>query len=387
MADGLSTEAVLDLVGLLYDAALQPERWGMFLQRLADAVGGGAVHVSPRMTRAGEPGEYVYVGYDPAFMETYVQHYYQFDPFLPRLQDMPEGHCGFHSALGFDEAALTGTAYHMEWLRPQQLSPIPSLGCVLRRDEVGPLSFMGIYRPEGVPAYGRNELKLVQAIVPHLQRAMEMNDRLRVLRGQEATLAEVLDRLPTGVLLLDRQGRVVRANRRAEMIVQAADGLSIARRQVRAAHEQDQRTLRRLIAGALRSADAIDAEPGGIMALRRPSGARPLQLLVTPLGAGAGALELLSHRQGVLIFVSDPETTPLPPIAALRALYALTPTQARLGLLLSAGKSLQEAADELAVTMHTARAHLRDLFAKTDTHRQGELIRAILLAPALLGHR
>ena len=42
------------------------------------------------------------------------------------------------------------------------------------------------------------------------------------------------------------------------------------------------------------------------------------------------------------------------------------------------GHGLQSVADELRVTLSTARTHLQSVFEKTGTHRQAELVRLLI---------
>ncbi len=73
-----------------------------------------------------------------------------------------------------------------------------------------------------------------------------------------------------------------------------------------------------------------------------------------------------------------------PPEALLRERYGLTPSEARLSSLLVQGKNLKEAAYELKITMNTVRTHLKRVFSKTDTSRQGELVALLLRNSAKL---
>ena len=75
---------------------------------------------------------------------------------------------------------------------------------------------------------------------------------------------------------------------------------------------------------------------------------------------------------------------PSPPPSAFRDLFGLTPAEAALAQALAAGRSLHEYADEARVTCETARWRLKQVLAKTDTHRQAELVR-LLLTSAVLG--
>jgi DNA-binding CsgD family transcriptional regulator len=58
----------------------------------------------------------------------------------------------------------------------------------------------------------------------------------------------------------------------------------------------------------------------------------------------------------------------------LKSAFNLTPAEARLASKLGQGLSLEEAAEQLHITSVTARNQLRAVFAKTETHRQGELV-------------
>lgn len=54
--------------------------------------------------------------------------------------------------------------------------------------------------------------------------------------------------------------------------------------------------------------------------------------------------------------------------------FGLTPMEIRLAVALAGGATIQKAADTLGITAGTARVHLKSIFAKTDTHRQAELV-------------
>src|SRR5262245_18810818 len=69
------------------------------------------------------------------------------------------------------------------------------------------------------------------------------------------------------------------------------------------------------------------------------------------------------------------------PIDLLRYHFGLTPAEARLALHLVAGDALRSAAAKLSITYETARTELKNIFNKTGTCRQAELV--IVLVTAL----
>src|SRR5262245_41532965 len=73
-------------------------------------------------------------------------------------------------------------------------------------------------------------------------------------------------------------------------------------------------------------------------------------------------------------------------IDRLRSHFGLTPAEARLALHLVTGETLRSAALKLSITYETARASLKNIFRKTGTCRQAELVIFILTAlPGCVG--
>ena len=68
------------------------------------------------------------------------------------------------------------------------------------------------------------------------------------------------------------------------------------------------------------------------------------------------------------------------PIDRLRCHFDLTPAEARLALHLVTGETLRFAAAKLSITYETARTSLKNIFRKTGTCRQAELVVIILTA-------
>jgi DNA-binding CsgD family transcriptional regulator len=188
--------------------------------------------------------------------------------------------------------------------------------------------------------------------------------------SQAATAA--LDRLHLGVVLVDGEGRVVAKNRSAGEILAERDGVEL---RGAALHVSDASAARRLRA-LLSNADG--PLRGGALAIPRKPPKPPLNLLIAPLAGRSG------QEEGSLVkavFISSRDRGQETGEEHLRRLYDLTPSEAGLASLLVQGLSLKEAAAELNVTENTARTHLKRIFDKTDTHRQGELVGLLLSGP------
>jgi DNA-binding CsgD family transcriptional regulator len=80
-----------------------------------------------------------------------------------------------------------------------------------------------------------------------------------------------------------------------------------------------------------------------------------------------------------LVLIIDPEDEPEPPSALLRRLYHLTQAEAQIALRVLHGAGLREISEELSVSLPTVRTHLQHVFDKTNTHRQADLVRLLLV--------
>jgi len=194
--------------------------------------------------------------------------------------------------------------------------------------------------------------------------------------SQAATAA--LDRLHLGVVLVDGEGRVVAKNRSAGEILEERDGIELRGAVLHVADPSASRRLRAFLASA-------DTGPlrGGALAIPRKPPRAPLTLLIAPLGGRAGQGEAPLVKA---VFISSRDRGQDTGEEHLRRLYDLTPSEAGLASLLVQGMSLKEAAAELNVTENTARTHLKRIFDKTDTHRQGELVGLLLSGPSQIRH-
>jgi DNA-binding CsgD family transcriptional regulator len=137
---------------------------------------------------------------------------------------------------------------------------------------------------------------------------------------------------------------------------------------------------------------AVKAQPrrgssaGEVMSVMRPSGRRPFPLMVGPLLAAHPDSSIDDAK--ALLFIADPEGGHISTSEVLETLYQLTPAEAELVRLIAEGRSLEEVAAERGVTMNTVRSQLKQVFSKTETSRQGELVHLVLTGVASIrsGH-
>jgi DNA-binding CsgD family transcriptional regulator len=91
-----------------------------------------------------------------------------------------------------------------------------------------------------------------------------------------------------------------------------------------------------------------------------------------------GAARVPTQEVRALLTLNALGPKPGPTAALLAKTFRLTPAEAKLAGVIARGASPEIAAAELKISRETARNHLKSVFAKTDTHRQSELVALLL---------
>lgn len=204
--------------------------------------------------------------------------------------------------------------------------------------------------------------------------------RVMMLEGERDTLREVLDRLSTGVVLVDHNKKIILANKSAQRIVDQKSGLLVKQNEVHATNLLDNRKFQELI-GKASNLECPVEESGGALMVSRKSPDHSMPILISPLRSKEYSYE--NRRAAAALFISDPDLSIPAPQEIFRKLYGLTPTEARLSSALLQGKNVTQVAREYHIKVSTVRSHLKSIFLKTGANRQSELVRILITSPRL----
>ena len=226
--------------------------------------------------------------------------------------------------------------------------------------------------------WGSGQVELIERLLPHVRQYVRMSWALAGAEALGATLTDLLDNTRVGVIHLDRQGRVVEANDRAQAVLRRGDGLFDEDGFLHARLPADDMRLQELVEGVLPTFDG----PGvsGSMAVGRlPQSIvhlSPVSKRQTAFGFGSVA---------ALALVVDAASRARVDPALVAAVLGLTPAQSQVAALLAEGLSVNEVA---AVTHRQANAvywHLKQIYKKQGVSRQADLVRLVLSAAELPG--
>ncbi|RVG01811.1 helix-turn-helix transcriptional regulator [Sinorhizobium meliloti] len=214
--------------------------------------------------------------------------------------------------------------------------------------------------------FDRRELIELAELSQRLGPAAAFASAIGYARSEAACDAFMATGTPTA--MLGRDGTVVCINGPAEGLL-----------------DQDLRIVSgRLVSGSRNSTDAFDRSLNEL--LRSPASAAmmpPVQMSRVhsgrrPLLAYLLRLPKVTHNslspcQAAAVFI-DPDVRAKPAEAVLMSCFGLTRAEAKLAGMLAGGDCLLAVAEHLCITYETARNQLKAVFAKTETHRQSDLL-------------
>ncbi|MBC9881248.1 hypothetical protein G8O24_28360 [Bradyrhizobium sp. INPA01-394B] len=369
---GLSDDAVLDLVGAIYDAALEQGRWSSVLERVDDAIGGRVLFgvydpanglsslLSPRI--------------DPARVQDLLG-WAPRNPLLPLGIGRTPGEV-FTIGDFISREQFTSSDFYNEWWQPAGFDTEPlTTNLLVDHNATGILTS---HRPSHLSPFDDRQRRLFATLAQHLVRAVAIQRRTHQLDITGRAALAGLDGLDQGFVLVDALARPVFTNRRARELIEIGESIVVEDGALSAVGAEDGRCLQALIGScSLNNPDRI----GGEMSLQRPSGRLPLHVQVTPVGSewSENAVPLASGwRSSAMVLITDPEPAARAELDALRERYGLTRAEAAFALEIVKGGGRKATAERLGIADGTARSHLSKIFDKTGVSRQAELVRLLL---------
>ena len=367
----ISTQAYSDLLATLYSAPLDEPQWQVFLTQLCEVTGSrigfflrnDSTLGNRTLASGGMPV--------PAQVEQSFKaaHTYS-DPFRQALLRNPRvGVVEGEEIVPHDEFIETEIYRDLA-----SSSGMEYTTCLVLSVSARTLEIISLWRGPERAVLEEEHKELLLLLMPHLKNALRIRHALGIAENRARNAEAMLDASATASILLDGTGRIIHMNEAAQHIAIASDGFCVRVDRIVPTDPQRRGEFTALVT-ACTAADL--GHSGGALALGRSSPKRPLQVLITPVRM------IAKYRASVrvLILATDPDRTVHFPDAILRHTYGLTPAETEIANALLTGFSLDEIAQLRKVSIATIRSQMKGLMGKTDTQRQGDLIRLLSTLP------
>jgi DNA-binding CsgD family transcriptional regulator/PAS domain-containing protein len=270
------------------------------------------------------------------------------------------------------------SALYVDWMKPHGIFHVGGAQFV---DTDTHKAGIAILRDEKAGAWEDGELRVINEILPHLRRALNIHSEFTFLRLKQDALLKGLDRLVIGLILYDSNGQPVYINPTARAIIDTHPGMQLEGDDLFLTNQEDDKNLRKTIVDTA-AIDPDDSWKQSVaIGITHPDVEAPLPLLVTPMHANLITSDLDYDGARVAVFISDPNLQQPISIDNLVSVYNLTPSEAQVAISLANGHSIDEIADLSNHSAHTIRSQLKSVFRKTGVSRQSELIKLLLTGP------
>jgi DNA-binding CsgD family transcriptional regulator/PAS domain-containing protein len=353
-------DGISELVGSVYDAALDADLWPSVLEQFARTFGSTSAHLSEDNLTS-TAGRLVSYGFDPDFAARYAEYYAIRNVLWKNIvRQSLEGVLTDRIIMPREE--LVRSEFYNDFLQPQGGEEIL---CFAGAPRDGICMNLILAREARYGAWGAKDMKALAAVTPHLNRSLGLNRQLGELRIVNDLADEALYRINCGLVLVDAGAAVLFANRVAERLFDNR-GLRLKQNRLLAARVPETTALHRLIAETAQ--DGV----GGSLVIPRATG-RPLLISAAPMKARN------APASGVILFVRDMAAPTTPNLSSFVRHFGLTAAEASLAAELAKADGVTAAAARLRIARATARTHLIHIFQKTATRRQAELVRLMLI--------
>jgi len=344
----MEDQGLTQLIGEIYDAALDSSRWPMVLARIAKFVGGQAAGLLSKDAVSKSGNVYYQAGIDPCYVQLYSDTYWKFDP-VAKLPDCEvEQIVSVPDLVPYDEFRVG--RFYREWAEPQGW--IDAANAVFEKTLTS-CAYLTVLR-NATSGMVDDEMRWrMRLIVPHVRRAVRTGKVIDLKQAEAATFADILDGLSPAVILVDAEGKIIHGNAASQTVLEKGDFLRSAQGRLTATDAQVDEALHGAIVAA-----AVEAETVGkasAVPLVGDSGIDRFVAHVLPLTAGERRKIGPTSTAVAALFVRKAELETAPSSEVIGKTYKLTPTELRvLRAIVNVG-SVRRVAGNLGVADTTKR--------------------------------
>ncbi len=376
------------LIGLIYEGATDPGRWAKdILPAVAEYIQAPECLLFTPAHSPQEGGYFFNHGISQEQIDLYANKYQSEDVWTIATIEKSlgfEGNVILGSELVPREQLLESRFYKECLSRDKNMaSMMTSLVFGIDATDSIPTAF-SFFRGLHHPDFGEGDRARLRLVLPHLSRSLGVMQRLRSAELAAASSLAALDRLSSGVLLIDTNGAAAFANRSAQRMLDNDDGLHLRKLSHGAGLgnlvAEDAATSKAIgdAISATISRDPYDTPHfSDCVTVARTSGVACYTLQFSALGDhnefGGGR-----SAYAAIVFIADSAQEAHVDPVVLQSAYRLTPTEAKVAVILLESGSAQEVADKLGVSPHTVNTQVKQIYAKLGVDTRTRFVKLMM---------
>lgn len=360
---------------LINESATDCRQWPQFLKESKEVFGAQAAVWAEYDLSEGSSCIRHAEGIEYEYIHSYDKFFARKNPWLATGSGLKLGEVSRGEDIVPPEDLLK-TDFWKDWLEPQDLF---HRLCVPVKCNGDRLLYLSMFRSRKTRAFDEDDVNLLQALAPQVQRAMCRNENF----WRQAIILDVFDNLPIMVMVVSGNCRLLFSNHSAETLLSDHDGIHLENGKICVGDKGPKNQFSKLIAQVAtglstpESSQQCTYDLGEALLVQRDNSRLPLRVVVSPPGRKLRKI-IGQENEVALVYVIMPERMGNITEIILKSLFNLTPAEQQLAKLIIEGHRLDEAARKQCISLNTARTHMKHIYAKTDTGSQTDLVRLVL---------
>jgi DNA-binding CsgD family transcriptional regulator/PAS domain-containing protein len=356
----------------IYDAAIEPALWQHALASVCNYVG-GTWGVLFWQDSAIQQAQTLHIfNDDPHYTKLYFEKYLPMNPVFPAATFMEAG--VVHTTTDFiPQHELVQTRFYKEWVEPQGIGD--AIAANLEKGTTSS-SLINVLMDASHGFENDAARKRLALLVPHLQRAVSIGRMFDQDKAAQAALTETLDHVEAAVFLVGADGAITFANDPARKLLEEAILVRASGNALNAVADDADRILRDIFTAAAKG-DASVGVRGVAVPLASPSEGERWFAHVLPLTSGRRQEAGQANHAVAAVFIRKTAPNAPPPLEAIAKLYRLTASEIRVLEAVLRVNGVKAMADALGLSQATVKTHLQNVFRKTGTKRQSDLVKLV----------
>ena len=366
------------LIGQIYDAAIDPQRWPAALKSLAQYA--EADRVTLILEDAIDPARSIsYLSFsDPVWEAKYLQTYMLVNPMRLLTAGLAKTGDVILTSDFMDHSEYANSRFYREFLSERLIVDVAA--AVLEKTATT-ITVLSLARNKEQGIADDDLRQKLEMLSPHVRRAAAISRILEQRTLEAATLSDTLDQLLSAVFLIGPDGAILHANDSARKLV--SQGAIVS--------EVGGRLLLRDLGSRAALLEALTWAQQGDANLASYGLSIPFTAandkawagVLLPLARGARREAGAAYRATAALCLTEVKYQRPSAVTEMIKLYGLTPREMTVLLTIVENGGIPEVSEILGISEATVRSHIKAVFQKTGTNRQADLVKLVggLLTP------
>lgn len=355
------------LIGSIYDAAYGTCTWQSVLNALADTIGAHEAWMVITLNDL-DMNTVIAPRADPETVRAYQEYWWKHD--ITYDTTTVSGLQRPTSLIDIGPEKFFSSKFYNEfWRDTEQAAERFAANLVLQDRN---MSSVGIQPSRKTEEFDRDVVKRFSAFLSHLQRAVQIQGKLRQMEMEKDVFTFAAKR---GIALLDTDARIIFIDDTAKTLLEGHHAVSIKGGYVNVLESKRKNRFEQILEGIASVRFALPR--AGKMDIYGLAGKPSLELELLPYKREVfawGPEATLYPKPLAVLLVHDPQETMRSKLQLLSMEWGLTDAEAKVALELYSGDKRDDVAKRLGIAPSTLRTHMMRIYEKASVNRRGNLI-------------